>query len=53
MTIIEMQNEIIQSFGFENKRTIEFFVACEQAKQEEIENLFNQLMNEEEEEDDE
>ena len=29
MTIEQMQNEIIRRYGFEHKRTIQFFKLCE------------------------
>lgn len=29
MTVIEMQDNIIRRFGFENNNTIEFFYLCE------------------------
>lgn len=32
MTIEEMKNQIIEKFGFEHPKTIEFFERCEKVK---------------------
>lgn len=45
MTIEQMQNEIISRYGFEHKRTIQFFRLCESnASLNKIESTYKRFM---------
>lgn len=44
MSIREMQDKVVRKFGFEDKNTIEFFIACENFSMDFIRMLFNSLM---------
>lgn len=40
----EMIEKIIRKYGFENKKTINFCIACEKGNTEKIEKLFGKYM---------